>query len=193
MSEFRSLVERRLRELEARAKPLIARREELKSQIDKLNSELNSIFPEIQEINAAAKAIGIQAINFSEDQDIRQEGSSPSTMGGISIKQAIRLVLNSSYSGLNSSDILDRANKEFWDGNLDRTSFSPQLSRMKRDGEVDLIDGLYRITAHGRAAGNLPLLIRRRRRPRYEHIENEPSDVSASGGSDAGSDENLSD
>ena len=58
------------------------------------------------------------------------------------IKDMIREVLKSNADGLTSTEILAKINDQT-DRQIERTSLSPQLSRMKEDGEVALTENLW--------------------------------------------------
>lgn len=66
------------------------------------------------------------------------------------IKEMAREILSGQPNGLNSSGILDGIKKTFG-REIERTSLSPQLSRMKDDGEV-VLDGDVWFTAENHAA-----------------------------------------
>lgn len=57
---------------------------------------------------------------------------------GPTIKDMVREILKSDVLGLTSTQILREISERFG-RDLERTSLSPQLSRMKQDGEVELI------------------------------------------------------
>jgi hypothetical protein len=52
-------------------------------------------------------------------------------------------VLANRPEGLPSPEILDQINVEYFNHSIARTSFSPQLSRLKQDEEVVVTDGKY--------------------------------------------------
>ena len=54
-------------------------------------------------------------------------------------------------SGMNSSGILDAIRKRFG-RDLERTSLSPQLSRLKEEGELILNDDVWFTTEHFKAS-----------------------------------------
>jgi hypothetical protein len=70
--------------------------------------------------------------------DPQSEVTSASTgLPPLTIKEMARQVLAGQPNGLNSSGILD-AIKKMFDRDLERTSLSPQLSRLKEEGELVL-------------------------------------------------------
>jgi len=68
-----------------------------------------------------------------------ESGSSePTTNDGPTIKDMVKAVLKDDPSGATSSQILERIEQEYGQ-RLQRTSLSPQLSRLKSEGEVSQI------------------------------------------------------
>jgi hypothetical protein len=78
------------------------------------------------------------------------DATSPSN-SGTTIKEMAREVLSSQPNGLNSSGILDGIKKTFG-REIERTSLSPQLSRLKEDGELALKGEVWFTSDHHRAA-----------------------------------------
>lgn len=66
------------------------------------------------------------------------------------IKDMARDVLSGQPSGLNSSGILDAIQKRFG-RDIERTSLSPQLSRLKEDGELILSGEVWFTAEHFKA------------------------------------------
>ncbi|MGV7033469.1 hypothetical protein [Methylobacterium symbioticum] len=171
--DLRRFIRQRWKELEGELLPLHARRDQLVEELRTIEHDISTIEPQLSEMRSAAEAIGMDLTYISEHSRAH---------GETTIKQGIRMVLNVHLDGLTSSDLHALVSRDFFDGNLDRTSFSPQLSRMRRDGEVDLGNTIWTLTdygrevMHGRARGRLA----------SDRKENEPSDDPASDGSDAG-------
>lgn len=69
------------------------------------------------------------------------------------IKEMIRDVLKSSHQGLTSTEILFKIN-ELFSKKIERTSLSPQLSRMKEDCEVTLHDNSWFLAVASQAISN---------------------------------------
>jgi hypothetical protein len=65
----------------------------------------------------------------------------------LTIKEMARAVLAGQPNGLNSSGILDGIKKQFA-RDIERTSLSPQLSRLKEDGELTLSGEIWYTTQH---------------------------------------------
>lgn len=66
---------------------------------------------------------------------------------GPTIKDMIRRVLEGAANGMTSNEVLANIKAEFGK-DVERTSLSPQLSRMKGDGEVFLDDDKWYLHAH---------------------------------------------
>lgn len=82
---------------------------------------------------------------------IESTAAAPASGGpSTTIKEMAREVLSGQPDGLNSSGILDGIRKQFG-REIERTSLSPQLSRMKDDNEV-VLDGDVWFTAEHYAA-----------------------------------------
>jgi hypothetical protein len=77
--------------------------------------------------------------------------TSKGTGSGLTIKEMAREVLSGQPNGLNSSGILDAIRKTFG-REVERTSLSPQLSRLKDDGELALDGEVWFTTDHYAAA-----------------------------------------
>ncbi len=62
------------------------------------------------------------------------------------IKEGVIQLLEETYPmGLTTLEILDRLNRRWWRGELRRTSLSPQISRLKKDGEVVSEQGTWKL------------------------------------------------
>ena len=68
----------------------------------------------------------------------------------MTIKEMAREVLSGQPNGLNSAGILDGIRKLF-NREIERTSLSPQLSRLKEDGELLLENDVWFTTQHYQA------------------------------------------
>jgi len=74
----------------------------------------------------------------------------PLQMGGPvnrpTIKEGVILLLEESHpKGLTALEILDRLNRRWWRGGLQRTSLSPQITRLKKDGKVVSQHGTWKL------------------------------------------------
>lgn len=62
------------------------------------------------------------------------------------IKEGIILLLEEAYPmGLTALEILDRLNRRWWRGELQRTSLSPQITRLKKAGKVTNERGTWKL------------------------------------------------
>ena len=91
------------------------------------------------EIRDLQKALKQELRDLQLAKSAIESPASPATAGGSTptIKEMAREVLSAQPNGLNSSGILDGIRKAFG-RDIERTSLSPQLSRMKDDKEVVL-------------------------------------------------------
>lgn len=175
MSELQDFVRKKREELQAQVAPLIARREQLEAEIQSLTDTIDKVLPDLEELDKTASYLGIEPSNTPLSSEARSNK--------VTIKQGVRLVLYIFKDGLNSAHLHEQVSRAFYGGKLDRTSFSPQLSRMRKDGELELADTVWTLTPHGAAIMGEPNdytldLFRGSK-------ENEPSDAGASDGSDA--------
>jgi hypothetical protein len=170
--ELRQFVRRRFDEIDKTLVPLHVRREQLLAEVHAVDAQIANLQPELEELRRVAETLALDLVSSSDHPRSKD--------GDTTIKQAIRLTLNLRPNGLNSTDLHAEASNDFFDGKLDRTSFSPQLSRMRRDGEVDLNDSIWTLTDYGR----LMMQPRSRGRVSHDRKENEPHDGGTSHGSD---------
>lgn len=93
---------------------------------------------EIRDQQKALKA-ELRDLQIAKNALESQSGSESSKAQGttLTIKEMAREVLSHQPNGLNSSGILDGIKKTFG-RDVERTSLSPQLSRLKDDGELAL-------------------------------------------------------
>ncbi|WP_157222498.1 hypothetical protein [Novosphingobium sp. AP12] len=92
-----------------------------------IRDQQKALKAELRELQIAKAALGGQA----------SPPSSAPSGATATIKEMARQVLSGQTSGLNSSGILDAIKKEFG-RDIERTSLSPQLSRLKEEGELIL-------------------------------------------------------
>lgn len=173
--ELRQFVRRRFDEIDKILVPLHARREQLLAEVHAIDVQIGNLEPELEELRRVAETLDLDLVS-SNDHPKSKDGDT-------TIKQAIRLTLNLKPNGLTSTELHTEASNDFFEGKLDRTSFSPQLSRMRRDGEVELRNTIWTLTDYGREM----MRPRSRGRASHDRKENEPHDGGTSYGSDAGS------
>lgn len=105
----------------------IATREtDVKAQIKALRKELS-------ELKAAKSVLESRAAPLGHDGPVQSS---------MTIKDMIRDVLKSAPQGLTSTEIQAKITEHF-SRQIERTSLSPQLSRMKDDSEVTLNDNMW--------------------------------------------------
>ncbi|MHC2088670.1 hypothetical protein [Methylobacterium sp. CM6244] len=143
MADLREVIKRSWLELDARVAPLRAREATLKAELRSVQQELDKLMNHVSDAEKAAAALGL-------DLTIPDKSKESVTLKNVPIKQAIRLVLSATKDGLTSSELHRSVSDLYFNGNLDRTSFSPQLSRMRAAGEVDLIETYWTLTPAGR-------------------------------------------
>jgi hypothetical protein len=134
MIELRDFIKTRQAEIKELGTPLWERRAALQAELLALNEKIAKLTQEWEELEKAASAIGSKEGNAEIDQRKREE---------ITIKEAVMKVLADHPQGLNSASIRHQINTRFFNGKVRRTSFSPQLSRLKTDKLISLVDGNY--------------------------------------------------
>ena len=99
-----------------------------------------------QALDQAVEAVGVEpdAQPALALQPAGERGSLPST-----IKEAVLHVLADAPGGMTSQAILDQINTRFFSGRIERTSFSPQLSRLKGEHKVTRRGELWELAAKG--------------------------------------------
>lgn len=136
MSDLRSFILKRQAEIETASRPVLARFTSLQKEMDELKPQIEAFRDEWQELQAALKAIGPGKDNAPASDD------AVAAKPMVTIKEAILAVLAKFPNGLASSTILQLINEDYFHSSpIHRTSFSPQLSRLKADEEV-LVDGV---------------------------------------------------
>ncbi|MDH3027939.1 hypothetical protein [Methylobacterium fujisawaense] len=135
----------------SRVDTLEERKRLLLNQLEDLEVELEKARQEFAAIESAAKTLNA---NLSLDLDTHVEQrpyfSTLYKYGDVPIKQAARLTLAEFPGGLTSHDLFSRLSRRYFEDRLERTSFSPQLSRLKADGEVVSAQRGWVLTEKGR-------------------------------------------
>ncbi len=109
---------------------LSQRETEIKSQIKALRAELS----EVQTAKSALENGVVQNIKEADPQSNGQQ----------TIKEMVIEVLKEAPEGLEANDIIDRINL-FYGKKIQRTSLSPQLTRLKRDEKIQLNENLWKL------------------------------------------------
>jgi hypothetical protein len=92
-----------------------------------IREQMKALKAELKELQVAKAALGGEA------------AAPPAKTGGQTIKDMARAVLDTAAGGMTAHEILAAIKEEF-DREIDRTSLSPQLSRLKTDGVITLHD-----------------------------------------------------
>lgn len=110
--------------------------EPLRQEIQQKKSELQSYESELSDVEKSLAAIGmVNGVQTDVDFASRSFARHGKIREG-TIKDFIVQVLSSEPKGLVALDILSAINKRF-NKNYDRTSLSPQLSRLRHEGLLD--------------------------------------------------------
>lgn len=137
--------------LKSRVDTLEERKRLLLSQVEEVEAELEKARQEFAAIESAAKTLNANlSFDLDAEAEPRAQFSKLYKYGDVSIKQAARLTLAEFRGGLTSHDLFSRLNRRYFEDKLERTSFSPQLSRLKSDGEVVSAQGGWVLTEKGR-------------------------------------------
>lgn len=105
-----------------------------------IKGQLKALRAELAEIKVARQALDVGSI----------EVTSATNSAGPTIKEMVRRVLESAPLGMTSNDILASIKAEF-SKEIERTSLSPQLSRLKSEGEVVLVNDNWYLRSHWEA------------------------------------------
>jgi uncharacterized protein (UPF0218 family) len=125
--------------LEARRGALLAEIEPLHAEIERLRGRLVALEAELSDVDKARAAIGM-VNGLQEGVDKTRRRQRPS----VTIKDAVIRVLVENPPGLTALDILEAINSQFGLG-VERTSLSPQLSRLKVDERIKRLGKIWSI------------------------------------------------
>jgi hypothetical protein len=110
-------------------KRLLAERERLKTEIERLQHELKGLD------RAIALMGGVGQVPEFEPVAAKTRGRN--------VKETVLSIVGASgHAGISAVGVLDKA-KELYSVHLDRGSVSSMLSRMKKEGVLDMRDGNY--------------------------------------------------
>lgn len=126
--------------LEKRATETREKRSAREKQVSELNTEIAKLTAELDEITRILGAIPmVNRLETGSPRKVRQP-TKPT------IKEAVMQVLLHYPNGLTALEILREVNLRFALG-IVRTSLSPQLSRLKRDGRIRNAGIVWTVTA----------------------------------------------
>lgn len=146
MPSLREYLKRRRGEIRAESERLAQQRDKLQGQLHVLRARLDELDRESTELDQAAEAVGVEpdAQPALAPQPAIERHSRPTT-----IKEAVLHVLADAPGGMTSQALLDELNERFFSGRIERTSFSPELSRLKGDHKVTRRGEIWTLTATG--------------------------------------------
>jgi hypothetical protein len=156
MTDLRTFILKRQAEIETASKPALARFAALQNEMNEVRPKIEAFRTEWMELQVALKAIGAGS-------DQQQPSQNSTTAPTVTIKEAILAVLAKHPTGLSSAAILDQINRDYFSGDnrIVRTSFSPQLSRLKADQQILLEGYNYILNSQKQPAETSPSLFRR--------------------------------
>src|SRR3954470_2356827 len=146
MPGLREYLKRRRGEIRAESERLAQQRDKLQGQLHVLRARLDELDRESMELDQAAEAVGVEpdAQAALAPQPAIERHSRPTT-----IKEAVLHVLADAPGGMTSQALLDELNERFFSGRIARTSFSPELSRLKGEHKVTRRGEIWTLTTTG--------------------------------------------
>lgn len=97
-----------------------------------IREQMRTLRQELDELRAVRRSLELGANTPAEVQSSH----------GHTIKDMVKSILSKAQRGLSAQDLLVAIEAEF-SAKIERTSLSPQLSRLRKDGDVRLEDGLW--------------------------------------------------
>ncbi|BDL40907.1 hypothetical protein [Methylorubrum sp. GM97] len=152
MADVGDFIRQRWPTVQLRISRLNERKRALEAQLAEVEAELEEAGTEFEALQNAANTLKLNTTLLAgPGNDTQEPFFRFYSFGDVSIKQAVRLTLDANRNGVSSHDLHAMINRRYFEDKLQRTSFSPQLSRLKQDGEV--IDQGYGwiLTDKGRA------------------------------------------
>jgi hypothetical protein len=173
MPSLRDYLRRRRGEIHAESEQLTRQCDKLQRQLHAVLVRLDELGRESVDLDQAVKAVGLEPDAQAALAPQPTVGSSRTS----TIKEAVLHVLAEAPGGMTSQAILDQINTRFFSGRIERTSFSPQLSRLRGEHKVVRRGELWELTAKGSLAPGIehsdevPRVGRRRTTPgqRFAH------------------------
>jgi len=149
VTSLREYLKQRRGEIRAENERLTQQRDTLQNELRSVLARLDELDRESTELDQAADAVGLEADAQAALalQPAIESRRLPST-----IKEAVLHVLAEAPGGMTSQAILDEINKHFFSGRIQRTSFSPELSRLKGEYKVARRGEIWELTTEGNAA-----------------------------------------
>jgi len=145
---LREYLKRRRDDIRAESERLIQQRDKLQNQLHTVLARLGELGRESADLDQATKAVGLETdAQPALSPQPAVESSPPST-----IKEAVLHVLAEAPDGMTSQALLDEINTRFFSGRIERTSFSPQLSRLRGEHKVTRRGEIWELTAEGNLA-----------------------------------------
>lgn len=138
MTRLRDYIEKQRAAIAAQGEPLLERRKILRKEIEEIDAKLKVLDAEWIDLGKAADALGVNEV-AKPTEERKSE---------VTIKDAVLMVLADHPKGMTAAEILKTINIKFFNGEVERTSFSPQLSRLKNnDGKIVQKGALYFLAA----------------------------------------------
>jgi hypothetical protein len=116
-----------------------ARYATLQKERGDLYRQLRVIQKELEEIERAARASGLQLV---KEDTLTPQTKKPTQKRNFTMKEASVEILGKHPNGLTATEILPELNKLIG-SDYARSSLSPQLSRLKKDGVIYDINGIW--------------------------------------------------
>ncbi|MFA6205209.1 MAG: hypothetical protein WC689_03280 [Methylocystis sp.] len=155
---LRDFIETRRAQLDQLEAPLL-------EELSRVQAQLEAIEAERRDLDAAAGAINAMPDHGSITRRYVPE---------MTIKEAVLKVLHAEPNGLAATEILRRINSELRT-DYARTSLSPQLSRLKQEGKIELYGQLWKLAGF---EGLLANMARMMKPPETKPTATEPTDHS---------------
>lgn len=89
-----------------------------------------------------AELVELRTVKLGLEGKREEAPQEPPSQPGVTIKDMVRAVLAKHPDGLAATGILDAIKADF-EVTMERTSLSPQLSRLRKSGDVVLEDGVW--------------------------------------------------
>lgn len=118
------------------------RLEMLLAEQRQLEARLREIAEEKEQLRKAVEVLGEDYGALSSAASLRT--TSPKRIPGMTLKDAAIEALSKEADGLAATDILLAINEKY-DVAIERSSLSPQLSRLKQEGRIERKNGKWRI------------------------------------------------